>query len=172
MARNTRGGYRTRSYTKRGTFWGRFGDNDAVGLAATTAVLHSTAVPVVEGETVVRTRGQIHVASDQMVASETPTGAIGMLIASDPAVAVGVGSLPTPITDLDSELWFMHQFFAAGIVFDTGIGFQTPRFEVFQFDSKAMRKFESGQTLCVIIENGSTVGMTFVLQFAVLFKVA
>jgi len=141
-------------------------------LAASTAVLDSTAVPVVEGETIVRARGQIIVGSDQEAATESWAGAVGMCVASDQAVAVGVGSLPTPYTDADSELWFMHQFFAGRFVFVTGAGFENVSMLKFEFDSKAMRKMPSGSTLCVVVENGAVRGLSYWLQYAVLFKVA
>ena len=128
------------------------------GLAAATAVLDSTSVPVAEGQTVVRVRGFIGVDNDQAAALENVVGAVGMFIASDQAVAVGVGSLPTPYTDQDSELYLMHQYFAvrnpqdgAGLEWSDGL-------KIFEFDSKAMRKMESGQTFCVVVENGSATG--------------
>ena len=172
MADRHRGGFRTRVVTRRGTFWGRSPSaSGTTALAATTAVLDSTAVPVVEGETIVRTRGMIHIASDQQSAVENVVGAVGMLVASNPAVAVGVGSLPTPDTDSDSDLWFMHQYFADRSAVD-GAGLDwTNGFKTFPFDSKAMRKMEDGQTLCVIVENSSITGMLYILQYAVLFKV-
>jgi hypothetical protein len=130
------------------------------------------AVPVVEGETIVRVRGHIGVKSDQEAADEQYMGAVGFCIASDQAVAVGVGSLPTPYTDQDSELWFVHQYWMGGYDFQDATGFGTQPFSVFPFDSKAMRKMPSGTTLCVIVENGhATSGCQYVLGYSVLFKV-
>ncbi len=167
--------FRTRGFTKRGTFWGRSpADAAATGLAGQTAVLDSTAVPVVEGETIVRTRGQILIASDQSSATESYAGAVGMCIATDQAVAVGVGSIPTLYSDQDSDLWFVHQYFAGGILFKDATGVNPNRFTSFPFDSKGMRKFVTGTTLCVVVENGSSAGtgIEYWLQFAMLFKVA
>jgi len=172
MARRFHGGF-TRRVPRRGTFWGRSpADTSPTVLAAQTAVLDSTAVPVVEGQTIVRVRGQILVHSDQQAVTENWAGAVAMYIASDQAVAVGVGSLPTPYTDQDSDLFFMHQFFGGGIRVISAAGFEEGIYSRFEFDSKAMRKFASGQTLCVVVENGSTVGLQYWLQFAVLNKVA
>ena len=163
-----------RSFTKRGTFWGRSpADTATTALAAATAVLDSTAVPVVEGETIVRIRGSIAVCSDQSIALEEFSGALGVLVASDQAVAVGVGSLPTPYTDQDSDLWMLHQYFQYRTEVDAAGNDIQHGFNIFPFDSKAMRKMETGQTLCFIVENGSaTAGMIYYLNFATLFKVA
>ncbi len=159
---------------RRGTIWGRSpADTTITGLAAGTAVLDSTSVPVAEGETIVRTRGQIIVGTDQGGAGEDWVGAVGFAIASNQAVAVGVGSLPTPYTDQDSDLWFVHQFFGGNFAFGDATGFSPQGLSVFPFDSKAMRKFASGETLIVVVENGhATSGLAYFLQYSVLFKVA
>jgi len=162
----------TRHY-RRGTFWGRSpADTGVTALAASTAVLDSTQVGVVEGQTIIRVRGQIIVGTDQQAASENFAGAVGMCLATDQAVAVGVGSIPTPYTDQDSDVWFMHQYFGGGNVQLSAAGFDSISMMVFPFDSKAMRKQATGTTLCVVVENGSSVGMFYWLQFAVLAKVA
>jgi len=172
MARRPR--FVQRSFTKRATFWGRSpADTVVTSLAAGAAVLDSTAVPIVQGETIVRTRGHIAIQSDQLSGGENLVGAVGMAIASDEAVAVGVGSLPTPYTDSDSELWFMHEFFSHSFKFTDATGWQEQGFSIWKFDSKAMRKMESSQTLIVVVENGTaSFGLQYFLNYAVLFKVA
>jgi len=173
MARS-RSRFLVRRGQKRATFWGRSpADGVVQPLAAATAILDSTAIPLVQGETIIRARGSIWIASDQAVDDEFYVGAVGMCIATDQAVAVGVGSIPTPYTDQDSELWFMHQYFAGGVEFSSAIGMSPNWFTRFEFDSKAMRKMPSGNTLCIVVENGSTAaGITYFLNYAVLFKVA
>jgi len=115
----------------------------------------------------------ISIKSDQSAAGENWVGAVGMAIASDQAVAIGVGSLPTPYTDQDSELWFMHQYFAGDFRILSSVGFQAGGMKTFAFDSKAMRKMEIGSTLVIVVENGSAagVGITYFLNYAVLFQV-
>ncbi len=158
---------------KRATFWGRSpADTAPTSLAASTAVLDSTSVPLIQGETIVRVRGAINVSSDQQTVTENQLGAVGFLIASDEAVAVGVGSIPTPYTDQDSDLWFVHRYFANRTVFSSGVGVDFNVMFEYSFDSKAMRKIETGSTLCVVVENGSTTGLLYTLNYAVLFKVA
>ena len=163
-----------RTVQRRGTFWGRSpADTAATSLAASSAVVDSTAVPVAEGQTVIRIRGMIHVRSDQLAATEDFAGAVGAIILTDQAVAAGGTAVPTPYTDQDSDLWFMHQYFVAGVQFQSSIGFDHNRWTRFDFDSKAMRKMHSGQTLAFVVENGFTGnGMAYILNYAVLFKVA
>ena len=158
---------------RRATFWGRSpADTADTSLAASTALLDSTAIPLVQGETIIRVRGHIGVKSDQIAASEQFVGAVGMCVATDQAVAVGVGSIPTPYTDSDSELWFMHQFFIGGLTVASSIGIVGIPWKIFDFDSKAMRKMPFGNTLCVVVENGAAVGVKYFLNYSVLFKVA
>jgi len=164
-----------RTAVRRGTFWGRSpADSAFTILAAATAVLDSTAVPdAVEGETIIRTRGHIAIMTDQAAAAqEDQIGAVGMAIASDQAVAVGVGSLPTPYTDQDSDLWFMHQYFVNRTRVDSASVHSASGLNIFPFDSKAMRKMEEGQTLIVVVENGGGHGLVYMLNYSVLFKVA
>ena len=169
---------RFREVHRRATFWGRSpADTGVTVLAAATAVLDSSSVPITQGQTIVRTRGTISVKSDQTTAPENIVGAVGFAVVSDEAFTAGVASIPTPYTDSDSELWFMHQFFTYGYEFvqidATGVQINTDVFGNWSFDSKAMRKMESGQTLVIVVENGSaSSGMHYFLNYSVLFKVA
>ena len=94
-----------------------------------------------------------------------------MCVVSDQAFAIGATAIPTPITDADSDLWIMHQYFAAPFTFGSGTGFSNVS-ETFTFDSKAMRKVPEGSRLIWSVEVGSTVGLSYLLQFAVLVKLA
>ena len=168
-----RGGGRIHRAHRRGTFWARSpSDANVTVLAGLSAVIDSTALPQAEGVTVIRMRGQIIVGSDQNAASEDWVGAVGACIVSDQAVAAGVASVPTPYTDQDSDLFFMHQYFGGSVEVVSAAGFDRRGMSVFPFDSKAMRKFAVGSTLAVIVENGASVGLQYWLQFAVLLKVA
>ena len=171
MAR--RGRFVARNFHKRGTFWGRSpADTGPTAIAASTALLDSTSVPVVEGETVIRARGYIAVANDQSAALENATGAVGICIATDQAVAVGVGSIPTPYTDQDSDLWLMHQYWSVRNMVESSTNEYALGYQIFHFDSKAMRKNPTGTTVCIVVENGSsTGGAVYHLCFSILFKV-
>ena len=123
--------------------------------------------------TILRTRGMIGVVSDQVIAEEFPFGAFGACVVSEPARAVGVGSLPTPITDEGSELWFLHQFWMTNLMVSVGAptSLAPGSLKIFEFDSKAMRKVEEGQAVVFVIENSSdTDGAFFFLKFRMLIK--
>ena len=167
MTNRPRGRHIVRSY-RRPVFWGRSpNDSAATALAANTAVLDSSAIPLVEGETIVRVRGQIIVGTDQVAAAEEWAGAVGMCVVTDQALAVGIGSIPTPYSDQDSDLFFMHQFFGGRLMAAADDQIMTR----FEFDSKAMRKLPSGSSLAVVVETANAGGILYWLQYAVLFKV-
>ncbi len=86
------------------------------------------------------------------IALETQIGAVGFAVVTDQAVAVGVTALPTPITDLASDMFFLHQFLLARTVFATAIGFEAPGGTVIQVDNKAMRKVNDDQDLVITTE--------------------
>ena len=177
MARRfaTRSGI-VRGGPRRATSWAA--SADATGeqaLAAGAAILDqslsqaqiSTLVPA----TIVRTRGILWVASDQEGIDEQPFGAMGMVVVSEQARVAGVASIPTPISDEASDLWFVHQFWQADVAFVSASGFTTDGFKAYEFDSKAMRKVQEGDGIAVVLENASGVdGAVFILKFRMLFK--
>ncbi len=139
-------------------------------LAAGAAVLDQT-FSFGEDVTIMRTRGSIWVGTDQTAAAEFPFGALGLLIASDAAITAGVASLPTPITEESSELWFLHQHFAASFLFGDATGFASPSSVRYDFDSKAMRKASQGEGIGVLVENSSAAdGLQYILKFRILVK--
>jgi len=116
--------------------------------------------------TVVRVRGTIWVASDQASVSEEPFGAIGIAIVSEQARAAGVASLPLPVANEGSDLWFMYQAFQG--YFATGQGVTWQRYD---FDTRAMRKLEEGEAIVTMVENAhATMGMEFIVKKRTLFK--
>ena len=173
MARSFTGRHVVAPRYKRATFWGRSPENTTViGLASATALLDSSAVPLVQGETIIRVRGTLWITPDTLAATENSNGALGFCIVMDQALAVGVGSIPTPYSDQDSELWFVHQYWATRNMKQTDVGFSAEGFQRVDFDSKAMRKLPSGSSLAVVIENGNSgAGVSYYLNYAVFFKV-
>ena len=160
---------------KRQTGWAASSDISAfTALAANTIVLDQT---LTEAElihtvpaTIVRTRGLLLVRSDQLGASEIPFGALGMSVVSEQARAVGVTAVPAPITDEDSDLFFVHQFWAVQNRFSSGVGFSQST-TTYAFDSKAMRKVAEGDAVAVVMQNASALaGVDYVLKFRMLFK--
>ena len=102
--------------------------------------------------TIVRTHITYEFGSDQSIAPEIAIGALGMAVVSDQATAIGVTALPTPITDLGSDLFFVHESLLFTINFKTAVGFQPNSSIVGRIDSKAMRKVNGDQDVVMTYE--------------------
>ena len=102
--------------------------------------------------TVVRTRMTVSIATDQLSADESQVGAIGLCVVSSQAVAIGVTAVPTPLTDLASDLWFVHQPLLSEMILNTAIGFDSNGGHVYEIDSKAMRKVNDDEEIIVVVE--------------------
>ena len=110
--------------------------------------------------TIVRTYLEVLITSDQQAASEIQVGAIGMAVVSDQAVAAGTASIPTPVTDGDSDLFFVHQFLQSALTtFGAGSTTELSRYHI---DSKAMRKVNSDSDMIITTEL-SAIGSGIVL---------
>jgi len=103
--------------------------------------------------TVVRSHLNWFVKSDQTAALEIQQVGLGMAVVSDQSVAIGVTAVPTPFTDLGSDLWLLHSVIASGFTFISGTGVQAPGGINREIDSKGMRKVEDGQDLIACLEN-------------------
>ncbi len=138
-----------------------------VGGAAQIANSLTVAELALRPFTVVRTRMEYFMRSDQAAAREDQNGAAGFAVVSDQAVAIGVTAVPTPVTDLASDLWFAHEvMWAAGSSVNDGqVGFG------FTIDSRAMRKVEDGQDIVHVLESsGLNNGMVWFSGGRVLIK--
>ncbi len=157
-------------FPKRATQWVGSTDITAfTALAAATAIFDQS-VTFGEPVTVVRTRGTLWVSPDTISATESAFGALGMAVVQTQASAVGVGLLPTPITDEGSDVWFMWIPWMGSLLFADSTG-MLKGYERFDFDSKAMRKVEENETVVVVIENASaTFGVQYILKFRQLVK--
>jgi len=121
--------------------------------------------------TVVRTYLEILQLSDQAVATEQMHAAIGMCVVSDQAAAIGVSAVPTPITDDDSDLWYIHKFMLSGFAFSSAVGFDERLGRQYTIESKAMRKVNDAEDLIVVVEGSSLgEGQTLVTAGRVLIK--
>ncbi len=92
--------------------------------------------------------------SDQNAGSESTLGAVGAAVLEDTAIAVGIASLPDPVTDVADDFWLMYQGLHTRISFVSGGGLVEPAGMVVEIDSKAMRKLPTGKSLAFIIANG------------------
>ena len=138
--------------------WARFVDDAPVTVAAGTKVLFASFILSNIGinETVRRTRGIIHMRSDQAAGNEDQAGAFGMIVVTDLAVAAGAASIPGPVTDASDDGWFVWvPMIGAGATVTEGrVGFS------FEFDSRAMRRVQEGFTIALMYENASaTLGL-------------
>jgi len=98
---------------------------------------------------------------------EDPFGAVGMQVVSQKAVATGVTALPDPITQEDSDAWFMYKSFAA-----TGFPIVGNPINRYDFDSRAQRIVEDGSDIAVMVTNASAAaGLAYVLKFRILVRV-
>ena len=149
MARARRSGGRRADYT-----W-ILGTGHVNGLSTTQAFDSMTTV--LRSSTLVRTRGEIHVGMDPGAIDDTMVVGVGLIVATDQAIAAGAASLPSPIDDGDAD-WLWHGLFglhAATIVSgDDWIG-QSSRREI---DSKAMRKVKQNDNLVVVYDSSVLAG--------------
>ena len=151
---------------RRETQWQGVQETNTILASASSAVLinsPSATLLALRPFTVVRTRGFLHVASDQVAASELYHGALGCCVVSDQAVAIGVTAVPTPITDRQSDLWFTYEELGGQFVFGSATSFMEQG--VFRtYDSKAMRKVDEGDQPIFVIESSTLGGGVEVLH--------
>ena len=112
--------------------------------------------------TIMRSRGIILVHTDQIAGSEEPFGIYGDIVVSDSAAAAGIGSIPTPNTEAEAA-WLVYVPLATTIRFGDATGFSNVS-NVFEYDSKAMRKVGIDDELVGVCQNvSSTHGMEIVI---------
>ena len=143
-------------------------------LAAGAAVLDQTLAQL-EPVTILRTRGLLFISSDQVASNEEQFGALGMAVVSTPAATAGVASIPTPITEEFSDLWFLYAYFATANSVGGGAGTGVPVTNgmVFPFDSKAQRKVVSDESIVVTLENASAAfGLEYLIKFRMLLMLS
>ena len=130
----------------------------SVSAAGTIVNSLTTAEKARRPFTVIRTHLEVAMNTDQIIASEDQIGAVGMCVVSDQAVAIGAMAVPTPVTDLDSDLWFVHQLMFGEFVFMTAAGFQARTSVRTTIDSKAMRKVDDSEDLIMVAQSSSALG--------------
>ena len=153
MARRfTRG--RGRLGSPRETSWLSIDFDEQVLGAPGTAITHTmTAEELAKRPfTVIRTHLEVMLLSDQTSASEDQLVAVGLCVVSEQAVAIGITAVPTPITDLDSDLWYVHQVMLNRFQFASGIGFEPTAGRRYSIDSKAMRKVNNDEEMILVQE--------------------
>ena len=138
---------------------------DALTVAASSlnllSSLNATALAL-RPFTVLRSHLTILYTTDQSSAAETPFGALGMIVASDKAVATGITAVPTPITQSDGD-FFVWQGLQEKYEFITGVGFQNVGTH-YSVDSKAMRKVQIDENVAIVQEQTSAVGAIIIIH--------
>ena len=128
-----------------------------IGGAAAPVLLGSlnAAALALRPFTVVRTRGAIHLSSDQIAADEVYGAAYGQAVVSDQAAAIGVTAVPTPVTDDNSDLWFVFEYMFGSFVFSDATGASESGITQTTIDSKAMRKVQEGEDIVLVLERAT-----------------
>ena len=158
MARKT-GLVRRGNQMRRETVW--FGGGLAVtGVGTGTSVLLASlnaAALALRPFTVVRTRGLLHARSDQIIAAENYDVSYGMAVVSDQAIAAGVASIPTPLTEQATDYWFVYEQIFGRLEFSTAAAYIEAGHERI-LDSKAARRVDIGQDIAIVAEGSAGSG--------------
>ena len=123
------------------------------GVASLVASLNAAALAK-RPFTVVRTHLFVQQRTDT-IETGTQLGAVGMAIVSDQASAVGITAVPTPVVDLGSDLWYVHQILMLHSISQTAIGLNVPAGNTYDIDSKAMRKVNDDEDIILVAENST-----------------
>ncbi len=145
----------------RETMWIGITEASNVIAAANTAIVSSSlsaAALALRPFTVVRTRGVLHLISDQLAATEFQGVVFALAVVSDQARAIGVTAVPTGVVDRGSDLFFVYEELINTIDFGDATGFQSSAGIFKDFDSKAMRKVNDDQDIVVTKETYSIGG--------------
>ena len=134
---------------------------DMTTLTASSVVLSEVFVPIVGGETVIRTRGLFSYRSDQFAASEVQIGAVGIAVVTEQASTVGITAVPHPNTDSAWGGWLWHSYFLSRVDVSSAVGVQFDGVHNIVIDSKAMRKVDEDERLVVVVENSGAFGIQF-----------
>ena len=105
--------------------------------------------------TILRTRGQISVAAEDIAAGDLYMVAYGIGIAEE--TALDAFAVPVPITDADWDGWMLHQtIYVRGE--PSGVGESAASDVSIEIDSKAMRKIQSGNGIFISAQSQTIVG--------------
>ncbi len=104
--------------------------------------------------TVVRSRMTLFHTSDQNAASEDHSGVLSLQVVTEAAAAVGIGSVPTPLTEFNAD-YFVYQPFlgVASVQAVAATGENGPINDL--VDSKAMRKVGIDDDIAIVIQTAS-----------------
>ena len=177
VVRRSSGFSRVPQSMRRKTQWIASADSTTITtLAAATSVLDQSFSLATLADlipfTIVRTVGELWVKTDQVSTTEIPFGGLGFSVVSEQARVAGVASVPVPITQEASDLFFTYQFWLASLLVADATGIMDGS-QRYTFDSRAQRKVTDGEAIVVTLENASSVhGVGFVLKYRLLVKLS
>ncbi len=121
--------------------------------------------------TVVRTRITMSATSDQLAATELSQGVLALQVVTETAVAAGIASVPTGITEADAD-FFVYQPWINSIVSATSVGIieNGGAGNSWIIDSKAMRKVGTDDDIVTTVENRTAGGINIALEGRILIK--
>ena len=121
--------------------------------------------------TVVCSRWQIGMRSDQTSAAEDQLLGFGAIVVQDTAAALGITALPGPIANAGND-FFTYELLYGRFGFVTGVGFEAGGLAVNRpADSKAMRKVDFGQDIVLVAEStGVSDGSQLIIGGRILVK--
>ena len=146
--------------------------------AAGSALFASGSQALVDGLTLVRTRGRVTIwlTSIDAALSGFRQVAVGLCKVTENAFNAGVASVPTPITDIGWDGWIWHSqtqsMICPSATLVNGLGANLLQIDI---DSKAMRKFDITDVNAAVIEVSGETGtavITAELRTRVLDKIA
>ncbi len=145
---------------RRSTVWIAISPTSTVLAAAGNLIgVLNAAADALRPFTIVRTHLAVQITSDQAIATEIYGVGIGIAVVSDQASAIGITAMPTPITDLGSDLFFLHQLMWGSFFFASAVGVDASNGRIHQIDSKAMRKVTEDEDVVITLDTASaTVG--------------
>ena len=126
---------------------------------------------VLNGATIVRSRGIFSACGGITTANNYVIGAYGVIIVSGEAFDAGLAALPTPWSESDYDGWLVHGFFSTMNLIGTSVGSIDTAGPI-DIDSKAMRKLKAGDVIVWMMENASSDNVDVFWNFRQLVKLA
>ena len=154
MARSSRSSRSRIVSTRRQTGWeqGPGGFTLFSSAGPTAGILGPSTLLVVDGHTLVRTRGVYElVLKTAATVGDGFHGALGIGVVTEPAFSVGVTAIPTPISEVEWDGWLWHEFFSLTSPTVTP-GENSASVIRMPIDSKAMRKVGINEVIYAAIE--------------------
>ena len=100
---------------------------------------------VADGQTLIRVRGFLElILTSASALGDGFHGAVGIGVVQTAAFDTGVAAVPVPVADVTWNGWLWHQWFSLTAPTAAQV---TENRQVFEVDSKAMRKLSADQTL-------------------------